>query len=295
MVVMTSEDGYEYTEMLPVSGEVPPQRYTGLNKNFGPQYFRGIVEGNGNPPGDKMYVVFSNNKEDVWIANITVPIKGMVDEHVNQDFNLKSVDELNLWNLYSPKWAPVEIVNDFDGINKVLQLKDEEPYDYAKAERIFPESKKIKIEFRINQIKIEFRINPYGVEVGKALEIEVESQTGDRAVRLRVDNDTHGSIPCLTFYFNFQSLSNFNTVWIDSKFNFYLDGKLERENVEFGYETETVSRIVFRTGPYRNLVPNDYIDGYPNAVGMFGEDLPAAGRKVTPVIYWIDDFKTIGY
>lgn len=292
LVVMVSEDGYAYNEMLTVSGEVPPQRYTGLNKNFGPQYFRGIVEGNGNPPEDKMYLVFSNNKEDVWIANITVPIKGMVDDHVNQNFNsLKSVDELNLWNLYSPKWAPVEIVNDFDGINKVLQLKDEEPYDYAKAQRIFPESKKVEIEFRLN---------PYGVELGRALEIEVESQTGDRALRLRVDNDN------IRFDLADVELAGVDCapgVWHDVKlvincdtqsYDFYLDGKLERENVEFGYETETVSRIVFRTGPYRNLVPNDYIDGYPNAVGMFGEDLPAAGRKVTPVIYWIDDFKTAG-
>ena len=292
MVVMVSDDGHEYTDMFTVSGEVPPQRYTGLNKNFGPQYFRGIVEGNGNPPGDKMYVVFSNNKEDVWIANITVPIKGMVDEHVNQDFNsVKSVDDLDLWNLYSPKWAPVEIVNDFDGMNKVLQLKDEEPYDYAKAERIFPKSKKVEIEFKLN---------PYGVEVGKALEIEVESQTGDRAVRLRVDNDN------IRFDLADVELAGVDFksgVWHSVKlvidcdkqsYDFYFDGKLEKDDVPFGYKTDTVSRIVFRTGPYRNYVPNDIIDGYPNGVGMFGEDLPAAGRKVTPVIYWIDDFKTMG-
>lgn len=290
MVVMVSNDGYEYHEMLTVSGEVPPQRYTGLNKNFGPQYFRGIAEGNGNPPGDKMWVVFSNNKEDMWLANIAVPIKGSVDEHVNQDFNsLNSSNELDLWNLYNPKWARVDIVNDFDGINKVLQLKDEEPYDYAKAERIFPESKKVEIEFRLN---------PYGVELGKALEIEVESQRGERALRLRVDNDN------IRFDLNKFEVDGVDIkagIWHDIKlvidcesqtYDFYLDGKLTREDHEFGYETESVSRIVFRTGPYRNYVPNDYIDGYPNAVGMMDEDKPAAGRKVPPVIYWIDDFVT---
>jgi hypothetical protein len=132
------------------------------------------------------------------------------------------------------------------------------------------------------------------------LEIEVESQTGDRAVRLRVDNDNIrfdlagveiAGVDCLAgVWHNYKLVINCET----QSYDFYLDGKLERENIEFGFKTESVSRIVFRTGPYRNLVPNDYIDGYPNAVGMFGEDLPAAGRKVTPIIYWIDDFKTMG-
>ncbi|MDZ7765878.1 MAG: hypothetical protein U5K00_15930 [Melioribacteraceae bacterium] len=290
MVVMVSEDGYEFTDMFTVSGEVPPQRYTGLNKNFGPQYFRGIAEGNGNPPGDKMWVVFSNNKEDMWLANITTPIKGTVEEHVNQDFNsLNSSDELVLWNTYNPKWARVEIVNDFDGINKVLQLKDEEPYDYTKAERIFPESK---------QVEIQFRLNPYGVELGRALEIEVESQTGDRALRLRIDNDN------IRFDLNDFEVDGVDIepgIWYDIKlvidcetqtYDFYLNGKLTKEDHEFGYETETVSRIVFRTGPYRNYVPNDYIDGYPNAVGMMDEDLPFPEQKVKTLVYWIDDLKT---
>jgi hypothetical protein len=85
-------------------------------------------------------------------------------------------------------------------------------------------------------------------------------------------------VDCLAgVWHNYKLVINCET----QSYDFYLDGKLERENIEFGFKTESVSRIVFRTGPYRNLVPNDYIDGYPNAVGMFGEDLPAAGRLMT--------------
>lgn len=292
MVVMTSDDGYEFKEMFCVSGEVPPQRYTGLNKNFGPQYFRGITEGNGNPPGNKMWVVYSNNKEDVWIANLTTPIMGEVEEHVSQNFNsVKTADELDRWNLYVPKWAPIEIVNDLGGVNKVLQLKDEEPYDYAKAERVFPKSKKVEISFRVF---------PYGVELGKALEVEVHSATGDRAIRLRIDNDN------IRFDLKGVEIEGVDiqpqkwhkvklAVNCDNQtYDFYLDGSLERENINFGEQVDKVARIEFRTGPYRNYVPNDYIEGYPNAVGMMDEDLPFAGEKVKPIVYWIDDFKTEG-
>ncbi len=45
--------------------------------------------------------------------------------------------ELEMWNIYSPLWAPVKVE---DG---TLVLKDKDPFDYAKAERIFPASKKL--------------------------------------------------------------------------------------------------------------------------------------------------------
>ncbi|MBD3386194.1 hypothetical protein GF407_14890 [candidate division KSB1 bacterium] len=290
MVVMTSEDGYEFTEMLCVSGQVPPQRYTGLNKNFGPQYFRGISEGNGNPPGDKMWVVFSNNKEDMWIANITTPITGKVAKDIDQNFNsVVHADALDYWNLYVPQWASIDIVNDLDGINKVLQLKDEEPYDYARAERIFPKSQRIEISFRIY---------PYGVRLGKALEIEVHSETGERAARLRIDHD---NVRFDLLDVELEGVDMKPLAWHQIKlvldcdsqsYDFYLDEKMQRKGIDFAEPVSNVNRIVFRTGPYRNIVPLDYVDGYPDAVGMFGEDLPFSGQKVKPIIYWIDDFVT---
>ncbi len=44
---MTSEDGYSFDNLLCLHGEVPPKRYYGWAKNTGPQYIRGIFEGNG--------------------------------------------------------------------------------------------------------------------------------------------------------------------------------------------------------------------------------------------------------
>jgi len=290
MVVMISKDGHNFTEMLSTGAEVPPQRYAGLNKNYGPQYYRGISEGNGAPPGKKMWIVYSQNKEDIWISNFTTPITGEVSSHVDQDFNsVETADDLDYWNLYTPKWAPVEIVNDIDGINKVLQLKDEEPYDYAKAERVFPKSEKVEISFRFL---------PYGVKLGRALEIEIHSNTGNRVARLRIGNDN--------IRFDLEKvelepvdieLKKWQTIKLilncnEQTYDFFLNGKLKKNNINFGEKVDNISRIVFRTGPYRNYVPNDYIDGYPNAIGLMEEDKQAPGKKIEPIVYWIDDFKT---
>jgi hypothetical protein len=50
LAIVTGDDGVRFDELLTVQGEVPPRRYNGLDKAFGPQYVRGIAEGNGTPP-----------------------------------------------------------------------------------------------------------------------------------------------------------------------------------------------------------------------------------------------------
>ena len=64
---------------------------------------------------------------------------------------------MNDWNIYSPLWAPVEL----DG--KWLKLSDKDPFDYAKAERVIPATKELKVEFDLQiaqtdhgQLNIEF-------------------------------------------------------------------------------------------------------------------------------------------
>ena len=42
-----SDDGVTFDNMLCVHGEVPPRRFNGKYKDFGPQYNRCIEEGNG--------------------------------------------------------------------------------------------------------------------------------------------------------------------------------------------------------------------------------------------------------
>jgi len=62
MTSMVSDDGHIFDDLLCLRGEVPLKRYQGLHKRIGPQYYRGIIEGNGNPPGNDAWVVFSLNK-----------------------------------------------------------------------------------------------------------------------------------------------------------------------------------------------------------------------------------------
>ena len=65
LAISLSSDGLDYTTLNLVHGEVPPMRYAGQYKSFGPQYVRGIQEGNGNPPDGDLWVTYSVGKEDM--------------------------------------------------------------------------------------------------------------------------------------------------------------------------------------------------------------------------------------
>jgi hypothetical protein len=97
LIAITGEDGHEFDNMLVVHGEVPPMRYQGIHKNYGPQYIRGIVEGNGDPPGNEMWLTYSVNKEDIWVTSVRVPVTGKVTENVDENFNqLENAADLKL-------------------------------------------------------------------------------------------------------------------------------------------------------------------------------------------------------
>ena len=141
LVVMTSDDCRDFADMLCLHGEVPPRRFVGLYKNAGPQYVRGIEEGNGKPPGSYLWNTYSMNKEDIWVSRTRVPLTGTISAPVREVFEDQgTAEELEWWNLYVPKWAPISIVEDpHKAGNHCLELRDEDPYDYALAERTFPE------------------------------------------------------------------------------------------------------------------------------------------------------------
>ncbi|MHC4213320.1 MAG: hypothetical protein ACYSWP_08115, partial [Planctomycetota bacterium] len=170
MTVMTSDDCYIFDNLLCLNGEVPPMRYQGVHKNIGSQYIRGINEGNGTPPGNYMWNVYSVNKEDIWITRTALPIRGTLGSQVSENFEKVSAPhELETWNLYVPKWAPLAIVDDPQAKgNKCLELRDEEPYDYAIAQRSFPAAKKVTVEFRVLMSKVG-----HGV-----LDVEVQDKSG---------------------------------------------------------------------------------------------------------------------
>ncbi len=288
MVVMHSDDGHEYDKMFVVNPEVPVRRYQGLHKRMGTQYYRGIIEGNGKPPDDDLWVTYSVNKEDIWISKIETPIISHVNENVHQDFeSITKATQLRYWNLYMPQWAPSQVLHDPSTGNRYLQLVDEDPYDYAKVERIFPKSKKVEIRFDLQTISNSR---------GHALEIEVQDQRSSRPMRLRIDElwlmlERHQvrahPIPYEMGAWHAIKL----TLDVNAKsYDLAFDGTIMRKQIAFAEEVESLERIVFRTGPYRGATDRLLSTvGQPADGGLRIEDLPAPGNKVKANIYNIDN------
>jgi len=291
MSIMTSDDCYEFDNVLCVNGEVPPMRFQGIHKPFGPQYFRGIVEGNGNPPGDELWMTYSVNKEDIWVSRIPVPVRGTVDEGVSQDFEkIDDANELSLWNLYVPKWAPISIVDDpVRSGNKCMELRDEEPYDYAIAQRAFPESKKVTVKFRI-----------YVGQVGcSVLDVEVQDKHGARPMKLRFDADwlamdrmkTDPDMFAISTgrWMNVRMRLDCNR----QRYALFVNGKEIDDGIKFGEKVESLERLVFRTGPWRGCVWPFIVDHQPGTKGLYVEDLHGTDDKSSMSVYLIDDVKTV--
>lgn len=179
LAISLSADGLEYTNLHVVNGEISTMRYGGQYKSYGPQYIRGILEGNGVPPDSNLWLTYSMNKEDIWVSVVPVPVLTSALKHTNNVFNnMPNGLELRQWNIFSPIWAPVKIEKDNKGI-KALVLRDKDPYDYAVAEKIMPVSKKLKVEF-----ELEADQNDHGL-----LQIEIHDAKGNAAIRLSLNNE----------------------------------------------------------------------------------------------------------
>lgn len=277
-----SDDGLEYKNLLLVQGEISPARYGGAYKNYGPQYVRGILEGNGAPSDSNLWITYSMNKEDIWVAKISVPIKETIDKDVNDFFNsMNDGKELADWNIYSPLWAPVEIDRLQDG-TKVLSLSDRDRYDYAKAERIFPVSQKGVVEFTVIPAQ-----NNNGI-----LHIEFQDAKGTAAIRLMFDS--LGTFSNKDGYrysgiMPYQSGQEYSIkISFDTKSRFYsvnINGK-DKKQAMFFAPVKSLERIVFRTGE-----PRRYPD--PESPAIHSLDLPMAGEPVIPAVFYIKRLKTL--
>jgi hypothetical protein len=290
LAVMTSDDCNQFNDMLCLHGEVSPARFQGIHKNLGPQYVRGIEERNGQPPGKYLWNTYSMNKEDLWVSRARVPITGTVEQQVNDNINQATTEaDLDLWNLYMPQWAPISIVPDpMDDKNKCLELRDEEPYDYAQAERVFPENGKVTLGFRV-----------FVRQVGAGLlNVEVNDRHGRRPLRLRFDADwlsldlAKVAAPPIAIQ---------PGKWLDlalkldceaQRYDLAFNGQWIRKEIPFAEKVDTVERLVFRTGQYRGEVSPGMLNGAPDTTGMDLEDLPGADQKVSLSLYLVDDVKT---
>jgi hypothetical protein len=283
LAVSVSDDGLNYKNLLLVNGEITSMRYGGAYKSYGPQYVRGIQEMDGKPADGNMWVTYSMNKEDMWVSRIAVPVKQKVTSPVNDVFNnLPAGKELNEWNLYSPLWCRTVIEQHNN--EKVLALHDSDPFDYAKAERIFPESKNVVIEFTITANQ---------TNTG-TLEIELLDKKGMATLRIMLDST--GSILTKQGYRN-KSLGKYNVgeqlhfkVELNTTTRFYTvtinNGK---PNLNVFFQTvESVGRLSFRTGSVRR---------FPNADTPTDQDydLPGADAKAKEAVYFIHSVKSLNH
>ena len=281
LALATGEDGTAFDQLLTVVGEVPPRRYNGLDKAFGPQYVRGIVEGNGTPPGDAFWITWSMNKDDIWVSRIPTPVRATMSEPVRDDFNTGTIESLP-WNLYSPLWASVRLAEFPSATNRSLELRDRDPADYARAVRIFPEMKKATVRF-----KVLAKQNDHG-----RLEIELLDRQGYRpAVVLILDEQgcmmakdgNQNEIVTLKRYAAnqwYEVALRFDQV--KGIFDVTLDGQKLLVGAEFPDPTALLERISFRTGAFRTS-PTVRDPKSP------GEDFPSVDRPVPEAIFCIDD------
>jgi hypothetical protein len=163
-----------------------------------------------------MWLVYSMSKEDVWVSRVPLPVKP--DETSSQ------ISGFENWNTYLPKWTEVAVSGD------TLRMVDKDPYDYARATRVFKEARHVVTSF-------EFKSDPTRHDT---LEVELLSKFGGaRPVRILVP-----------------STGNWTAIKIeadcDRKHATFTFGDQTKE-LDFADPADMLERISFRTGPYRNL------------------------------------------
>lgn len=282
LVVVTGEDGILYDNMLLVQGELPPRRFSGRWKDFGPCYMRGIEEGNGNPPGTDMWLSYSMNKEDIWIGRVPVPIKYAVKGAVNDNFDQLSIGGIIPdWNIYAPAWATPSIIKSPEKTGNAIQLLDKDPYDYARAIRVFEEGKNVSTSLKVYA-------DP--ANTGR-LEIDLTDQFGNRPVRICFDEKgniaaTDGSVEKVIQPYQkakWYALEIRTEANLKGKYSLYIDGKKVLEKAQLAEAVKSIERLSLRTGAYRNL-PNRLTPNETNDPPLAGAD-----EQVDPTIFYIDD------
>jgi len=282
LAVSTSDDGLNYTDLMLVHGEITPMRYGGNYKSYGPQYVRGITENNGTPPDGKLWVSYSVNKEDIWVASVPVPVTKEVKDDVNDVFSdLPNGKELEFWNIYNLSWASVEIEK--DGTKKMLTLRDYDPFDYARAERVIPFAQQMEAA-----ITVVPEQNNHGL-----LQIEFQNNEGLPSIRLVFDEDgilktkagsrfrTIGTYEAGKEYVIRLSLDTTSRSYKVSVNN-------EKESNQIFYApADGIERIMFRTGEQRHFPTPDT----PADREDF-DDLPNTGMPIPEAVFYIKSLIT---
>lgn len=276
MAISLSKDGLEYTTLNLVCGEITRMRYGGNYKSHGPQYIRGIQEGNGTPEDGDMWLTYSMNKEDMWVSRVPVPVQTVAHDHADNDFSKhKTIAELTDWNIYSPVMARVGL----DG--KWLTMKDSDPFDLARIERKIPASKELTVEFDLKAGQ-----NNHGL-----LQIEFLDENGTACSRIEMTDQ--GQMRCkggarYGGLGNYEPGKEYHVKAVLSVKNrliqVFVNGKKAGQRIFFA-PVAAIERVMFRTGGERTFPTID------TEADWYGT-LEDAGRSDKEATYSIANFKT---
>lgn len=236
LVAVTSDDGIRFDSMAVVHGEVPPRRFFGENKDFGPCYVRGITEGEQQPDDQNMWLAYTVNKEDVWVSRVPLPVRTTWEGPVDDDFSTTSPGApIANWNIYRPRWCDVFVDNDHR-----LCLTDSDTYDYARAIRVFQQAEHARITFGINIVS----------EGDEPFEVDVTDRHGERALSLSFHQGIVSTAGRVVGHYQLGSEQTI-TINVDTRGS----GTTRCAGIVVPnlHAVSQVERISFRTGPYRCL------------------------------------------
>jgi len=281
LAIVTGEDGIHFDNLLYIAADSSPRRFSGNHKDFGLQYMRGIEEGNGKPPGNDLWVTYSMNKEDIWITRVPVPVRSAVTGPVRDTFDaLTPGGPVPNWNLSSALWAPVRVAAFPSEQNKSLELSDRDPYEYARAVRVFPESVQTEVSFQVFA-----KQNDSG-----RLEVELLDRYGNRPVRFMLTDGgkveaVNGSTPAALGAY---TKDRWYRVRIEAdakreEYSVWIDGKPALTGARFAESVLSLERLSIRTGAYR---PNPSRTTDPEKILT---DLPNPDDPVREAVFYIDD------
>jgi hypothetical protein len=281
LAVATGDDGYTYDGLGVVNDLVSPRRFKGKFKDYGHNYVRGIAEGNGTPPGDAFWVTYSENKEDIWVSRIPVPVRLTVDEPVHDTFDdMPTGGVVRDWNVHSGAWSEVSVAEFPSARDKSLRLVDEDPCECARAMRVFREGRRVRLSFRfmaraVTDTPLEVRvIGPPGhavfeITFGGRGEVSVLTGRG-RPGAPRLEAGVWHDVECLVDA-------------VSQVFTLAIDGARVCERAPFCRPSLSVERTIFRTGPVPAL---PRVETPVDAMG----DIEGADRRVERAEYYINSF-----
>ena len=267
--ISLSADGLDYQTLNLVHGDITQMRYGGNYKSNGPQYTRGILPGNGTPADGDLWVTYSVNKEDMWVSHIPVPVRTQATTHAweREIQDATTLADLTEWNLYSPVLAPITLSGGssikhgsratFDLLPSSLVLSDSDPFDYAKADRLFPATR---------ELRAVMTITPQQADHGE-LQIEFCDQQSNPCSRICFQPDGNLTIKTGARYTTICRYEAGQAYTLDTRVN--LNTRMIEVNVKGGKSKRAIlyapiaqiERITFRTGARRtDLTPDTKAD-----------------------------------